>query len=56
MKDVWLAIDTKTDRIIDFGGHGAVQLSANEHNKLSGNKTVVRTLKVGMMIKDYGDK
>ena len=53
MKDVWVAIDTNTHRIIDFGGQSAVQSSANEHQKLSGNKTILRTLKVGMILGDY---
>ena len=52
-KDVWLAIDTKTNRLVDFGGQSAVQQSANEHAKLSGNSTVLRKLKVGMVIMDY---
>jgi len=50
LDDIWLAIDTKTNRIVDFGGQAAVQLSANEHAKLSENKTILRTLKVGMII------
>lgn len=53
MRDIWIAIDTKTHRIVDFGGQDACQLSANEHLKLSGNKTIIRTLKVGMVLGDY---
>ncbi len=53
MKDVWVAVDTNTHRIIDFGGQSAVQSSANEHQKLSGNDTILRTLKVGMILGDY---
>ena len=53
MRDVWVAIDTKTHRIVDFGGQSAVKLSANEHKKLSGNETVLRTLKIGMVLGDY---
>lgn len=50
IKDIWLAIDTKTNRLIDFGGQSAAKLSANQHEQLSGNKTVLRTLKIGMVI------
>ena len=53
MMDVWVAIDTKTHRIVDFGGQGGCQISADEHTKLSGNKTVIRTLKVGMVLGEY---
>ena len=53
MPDVWVAVDTNTQRIIDFGGQSGVKLSANEHEKLSGNKTITRKLKVGMVLRDY---
>jgi len=56
MEDVWIAIDTKTNRIVDFGGQGAVKLSANQHELLSGNETIVRTLKIGMRIYENGEK
>ena len=53
MRDIWVSIDTKTHRIVDFGGQDACQLSANEHSKLSGNETVIRTLKIGMVLEHY---
>jgi len=48
--DVWVAIDVTTNRIVGFGSQSDAQTAANTHNTLSGNKTKVRTLKVGMII------
>lgn len=49
--DVWVAIDTKTNRIVAFDtDHGVVQKAANQHYKLSKNSTKLRTLKVGMIV------
>lgn len=53
MDDVWVAVDTRTDRIVDFGGQSAVQESANVHFKLSGNRAVIRKLRVGMILGEY---
>jgi len=52
-KDVWLAIDLKTNRIIDFGDQGGCSISADQHSKISGNEATIRTLKIGMKIEDY---
>ena len=49
---MWLAIDTKTNRVVGFGTQGDAQVAANDHSKLSGNKTILRKLRVGMIIKD----
>lgn len=51
--ELWLAIDTKTDRIVGYGDQGGAQVAANEHGTLSGNKTVLRKLRIGMVIKEY---
>ena len=50
MMEVWLAIDTSTNRVVGFGTQGEAQSTANEHSKLSGNKTILRKLRVGMVI------
>jgi len=50
MSDVWLAIDTKTNKVIGFGNHSEAQLAANNHWRLSGNETKLRKLRVGIMI------
>ena len=49
-EEVWVAIDERTSRIISFGDQSSVKLSANTHEKLSGNKVKLRMLKVGMIL------
>lgn len=49
----WIAIDTKTDKIVGIGDQSKVQVIANGHTNLSGNKTIVRRLRIGMTITDY---
>lgn len=49
----WVAIDTVTDRIVGIGDQSTVTLAANKHSSLSGNKTLIRMLKVGMVLKQY---
>jgi len=46
----WIAIDTKTNRIVGFGSQSEAKLSANTHKQLSGNDTITRKLRVGMII------
>lgn len=48
--DVWIAIDTKTFRIVGIGTQSQARNKANIHEKLSGNNTLIRTLKIGMQI------
>jgi len=46
----WIAIDLTTNRIVGFGSQSEARLSANTHEKLSGNDTITRKLRVGMII------
>ena len=48
--EIWIAIDTKTNRLVGFGDRGTADQAGNQHTLLSGNKTKTRTLKVGMTI------
>ena len=54
---VWISIDTKTNRIVSVGsgehGQSKAKREGNEHALLSGNKVVLRSLKVGMTIGGY---
>lgn len=50
MSDIWVAIDTKTNKVVGFGTQSEAQQAGNTHWKLSGNSTKIRTLKVGMTI------
>lgn len=52
MKDIWVAIDTATDKLVGFGDRSTVDKSKNRHTNLSGNAVKVRLLKVGMTIKE----
>lgn len=47
---VWIAVDTKTNKIVGFGDRSIADQAGNRHSLLSGNKTKTRTLKVGMTI------
>ena len=52
MGETWLAIDTKTNRLVGFGTQSEAQTAANEHQLLSGNETKVRKLRVGMIVEE----
>ena len=49
----WIAIDTKTNRIVAVGDQSHAGTVARLHARLSGNKTIIRSVKVGMLIGDY---
>ena len=50
MNDVWLALDAKTKRVVGFGIQSDAANQANLHKKLSGNDTVIRKLRIGMIV------
>lgn len=50
---VWLAIDTNTSKVIGWGDQSTVKHIANEHQSLSGNRIITRTLKKGMVVTGY---
>ena len=50
MMETWVAIDTVTNRIVGIGSQADAQNSANVHKKLSNNNTIIRKLRVGMII------
>lgn len=52
--EVWIAIDTKTNRLVGFGDRSMADRAANEHKLLSGNVRTLHTLKKGMTIIELG--
>ncbi len=52
MKDVWVAIDTKTNKLVGFGDRSTADKAKNSHAILSGNPVKTRLLRVGMTIKE----
>ena len=53
MSEVWIAVDKTTNRIVAIGTQSEVASNAAFHTKISGNPTVNRKLRVGMILGDY---
>ena len=49
----WVAVDSKTDRIVAIGTQSEASSEGTKYFRLSGNRTIVRKLKVGMILKEY---
>ena len=53
MDEIWVAVDSRTDRIVAFGTQSEATRQAKIHTELSDNETIVRKLRIGITLLDY---